>query len=370
MTSIQIEIMIVASIVAISCSLVGVFLVLRKMAMMSDAITHTVLLGIVIAFFITKDLSSPLLMVGAGIMGVITVFLVESLKNTRLLSEEASIGVVFPFIFSIAVVLISKYAGNVHLDTDAVLLGELAFVPLERMTVFGLSIPSAMFNAIIILIIDVVVITLLFKEFKLSSFDAILAGVLGFSPILLNYLLMTLVSITAVGAFNAVGSILVIAFMIGPPITAYLMTHNLKVMIVLSTIISIVNVVLGYQMAVFFDVSIAGSMAVMTGITFTLVFLFSRREGYITRKYRSIKQHHEFNDTLVLLHLYEYESKQNASLTTEALYERIQWQNKKLQKILNELTELSYIEVKDGRIHLTDLGSKEAFSREVEIFDR
>ena len=136
MSQAQFEIQLIASIVAVACALLGVFLVLRRMAMMSDAISHTVLLGIVITFFITKSITSPLLLIGAAVMGVITVSLVELINRTRLVREDAAIGLVFPAIFSIAVIMISRFAGDVHLDTDAVLLGELAFAPFNRLRLF------------------------------------------------------------------------------------------------------------------------------------------------------------------------------------------------------------------------------------------
>jgi manganese/zinc/iron transport system permease protein len=137
--NIALEIQLVAVVVAVACSLPGVFLVLRRMALMSDAITHTVLLGIVLAFFLTHNIASPLLVLGAAAMGVITVALVELLLKTRLVREDASIGLVFPALFSIAVILISRYAGSVHLDTDAVLLGEIAFAPFRRLEMGGMD---------------------------------------------------------------------------------------------------------------------------------------------------------------------------------------------------------------------------------------
>lgn len=365
MTLGQYEILIVASIVAVSCALVGVFLVLRKMAMMSDAITHTVLLGIVLGFFVTHDLSSPLLLVGALIMGIITVYLVETLQRTRLLSEEASIGVVFPLIFSIAIVLISRYAGNVHLDTDAVLLGELAFIPLDRMTLFGLSFPVAYVNTGLILLIDIVVINLFFKELQLSSFDALLAATLGFSPIFLNYLLMTLVSITAVGAFNAVGSVLVIAFMIGPPITAYLLTHDLKKMIALSVFFAIFNVVLGYGVAMFFDVSIAGSMALVTGLTFIAMMMLNRDNGYLSTRLRIRKQRHSFSELVILFYLNDHDT-----LDKEVLFEAINWDNHKIKTILDSLEKHDEISIHANRISVTDNGIHRINDQEAIIFDR
>lgn len=231
----QMEIQLIAVIVAIACALPGVFLVLTKKTMMSDSITHTILLGIVIAFFITHDLTSPLLIIGATLMGVLTVWLTEALSRTNLLAEDASIGVVFPFLFSIAIILISKYAGAVHLDTDSVLLGELTFAPFARMKVAGVDIGAkAIYTTGFLLILNVLATWIFFKELKITTFDPLLAAALGFSPAIVHYGLMTIVSVTAVGSFQAVGSILVVAFMVGPPVTAYLLTDDLKKMLWLS----------------------------------------------------------------------------------------------------------------------------------------
>ncbi len=208
----QIEIQIIAVIVAVACALPGTFLVLRKMSMMSDSITHTILLGIVLTFFVTHDLSSPLLIMGAALMGVVTVWLTELLSRTRLLAEDAAIGVVFPLLFSIAIILITRYAGSVHLDTDSVLLGELAFAPFDRMVIGGVDMGAkAIYTTGVLLLINLAAIIIFFKELKIATFDPMLAAVLGFSPALVHYGLMTLVSLTTVGAFQAVGSVLVVA---------------------------------------------------------------------------------------------------------------------------------------------------------------
>src|SRR5215211_1947892 len=180
MSQAQFEIQLIASIVAVACALLGVFLVLRRMAMMSDAISHTVLLGIVIGFFITKSITSPVLLVGAALMGVITVSLVELINRTGLVREDASIGLVFPAIFSMAVIMISRFAGDVHLDTDAVLLGELAFAPFNRLSLFGKELgPEALFSSGSILLINLIFIVLFYKELKLATFDPALAAALG-----------------------------------------------------------------------------------------------------------------------------------------------------------------------------------------------
>src|SRR5512134_2277386 len=300
MSQAQLEIQLIAAIVAVACALPGVFLVLRRMAMMSDAISHTVLLGIVVAFFITKSLESPLLLIGAALMGVITVSLVELLNRTRLVREDAAIGLAFPFIFSIAVILISRYAGDVHLDTDAVLLGELAFAPFNRLRLFGLDIgPEALYTTGGILLLNLIFIVLFYKELKLATFDPALAAALGFLPAVIHYVLMTLVSLTAVGAFDAVGSVLVVAFMIAPPAAAYLLTDRLSRMLLYSVLIGVFSAISGYWLAHALDASIAGSMAVMTGASFLAAYLFAPEQGLIARVRRRQGQRIEFALTML-----------------------------------------------------------------------
>lgn len=366
----QIEIQIIAVIVAVACSLPGVFLVLRKMAMMSDAITHTILLGIVIAFFIVNSLSSPFLIVGAALMGVFTVFLTEGLNSTKLVSEDSAIGIVFPLLFSIAIIIISKYAGSVHLDTDSVLLGELAFATFNRMKIFGLDIGAkAMYSMGFILLINLLFIGIFFKELKLVTFDPALAAVLGFSPALIHYSLMTIVSITAVGAFESVGSILVIAFMIGPPVTAYLLTDNLKTMIILSGFIGALSGVLGYQFASIFDVSIAGSMALMVGLLFLLVFIFAPKRGFITTFRRRRLQKIEFAEKSLMFHLYNHEGDENEVIESgiNTIQRHLQWNEQFLQNILKDLEEKEKIFIKDDIIKLTDIGREYAIRSYEEI---
>lgn len=355
----ELEIQLIAVIVAVASSLPGVFLVLRKMAMMTDAITHTILLGIVIAFFITNSLTSPLLIVGAALMGVFTVFLTEILNSTRLVSEDSAIGVVFPLLFSIAIIIISKYAGSIHLDTDAVLLGELAFAPFNRMLIFGKDIGAkAIYTMGAILIINILYIVVFFKELKIVTFDPALAAVLGFMPTLIHYSLMSIVSITAVAAFESVGSILVIAFMIGPPVTAYLLTDNLKKMILISASIGGINGVLGYQFAKYFDVSISGSMALMTGTIFLMVFIFAPKRGLITTISRRRKQKVEFAGKSLLFHILNHEGEDDEYLESglKTINEHLNWDKDFLNKILNELKKDEKVYIEKDIIKLTDSG--------------
>lgn len=284
MSTAQIEIIILASMVASTCALPGVFLVLRKMSLMSDAISHAILLGIVIAFFYTKNLSSPFLLLGATLVGLLTVTLTEAVIKTRKLKEDAAIGLVFPLLFSLGVILLSRYAHNVHLDTQCVLLGEIAFAPFDRIFFGNMDLgPQGFWVMGTILAINLSFIATFYKELKISTFDPDLAASLGFNPNLLHYALMAVVSVTCVGAFQTVGSILVVALMITPPATAYLLTDRLSHMILYSGIIGILSAISGYALAFWLDTSIAGSMAAMSGVIFIFVLVFAPERGLMAR---------------------------------------------------------------------------------------
>lgn len=276
--SANLTIQLIAILISISCSLLGVFLVLKSMSMLTDTISHTVLLGIVLSFFVVHDLSSPFLIVGATLVGLFTVYLVELLKNTNLIKEDAAIAVVLSILFSIAVILISKYTANIHLDIDAVLLGELAFAPFYKIEIFGINIVKGILTSGIILILNIIFISTFFKELKISTFDKTLASVLGLFPTLVHYLLMTLVSVTAVVSFDAVGATLMISFMIGPAATAYLVAKNLKAMIFYSILVGCLSSIIGFYLARFLDVSISGSIAVVIGLIFFITLLIKRKK--------------------------------------------------------------------------------------------
>ncbi|MGI6169011.1 MAG: metal ABC transporter permease [Christensenellales bacterium] len=305
----QLEIQLIAVMVAVACALPGTFLVLRRMAMMSDSISHTILLGIVLAFFITRDLSSPLLILGAALIGLATVWMTETLKTTRLMAEDAAIGIVFPLLFSIAVILITGYADSVHLDTDSVLLGELAFAPFDRLVIGGQDMGArALYITGGLLAINLLAILLFFKELKLATFDPLLAATLGFAPTLVYYGLMGLVSITAVGAFQAVGSVLVVAFMVGPPLAAYLLTDRLSHMLLLSSLFAAFSGLVGYYSAMLLDVSIAGSMAVAVGAMFLLVFLVAPRKGLFCALGKRWSRRKRLGEAQLLLYMMDRDS--------------------------------------------------------------
>lgn len=280
MSGLHFELMLIAVLTAVTCALPGVFLVLRGVAMMSDAISHAILLGIAGMFLIVKKLDSPLLIVGAAGAGVLTVVCTEMIIRSKRLKQDAAIGLIFPFFFSLGVILISYYARNVHLDVDMVLLGELAFAPFNRLLIAGIDCgPYALWVVSTALLINIAFVRFFYKELVITTFDATLASLSGFCPVFFYYCLMTITSITAVATFDIVGSIMVVALMITPAATAYMMTNRVVDMIAFSLLFASFSAIFGYLCASWADVSIAGSIACMTGVFF--MFGLVRAKGKV-----------------------------------------------------------------------------------------
>ncbi len=355
MNSPQIEIQLIAVVVAIACAIPGVFLVLRKMALISDAISHAILPGIVIGFFITQDLNSPLLILLAALTGVITVVLVEFIQKTGLVKEDTAIGLVFPVLFSIGVILIAKNANDVHLDVDAVLLGELAFAPFDRFMISGMDVgPKSLWVMGGILVSIITLLILFFKELKVSTFDAGLSSAMGISPIILHYGLMSVSSVTVVGAFDAVGAILVVALMIAPAATAYLLTNDLKKMIWLSIIFGVLSAISGYWMANLLDASISGSIATALGFIFLVVYLFATKKGLISVLYRQKQQKIEVSLITFLLHLNRHEEESERHV--KHLQEHINWQEIQARTVLTLAEKNNLVEIENNIVFLTEKG--------------
>ncbi|UQZ37705.1 iron ABC transporter [Paenibacillus sp. PK3_47] len=280
-------ILLTASLVGLTCGIIGTFLILRRMAMMADAISHSVLLGIVVAFLITKQLSGGHMLIGSIIAGLATAVLVQFL-HSRGVAQEASIGVVFTTLFAAGVVLIATKVGNAHLDVQHALMGEITFVPWNKVNVPWIGeVPQATLMLSIVLVIVLAVILAFYKEWKITSFDPALAASLGLPVVFMHYLFMTLVSVTTVASFDAVGAIMVVAMLITPAASAYLWTEKLSVMLLLSAGFGVLSAITGYYIAVWLDTSISGSMAFATGIVFLASFIGSPTNGVFSRYLRA-----------------------------------------------------------------------------------
>lgn len=337
MLSITATIILITVIVAYAASLPGTLLFLRGVSLLSDAISHAVLLGIAVMFLIVQSLNSVWLFIGATIAGVATVVATESLMQTQRIKHDAAIGIVFPCFFSIGILLISLYARNVHLDTDMVILGEVAFAPFYRLTIGGYDLGAhALWSGGIISIINTMFILLCFKELKATLFDDGFSSVVGLRPRLLYYVLMTLTSVTAVGAFEIVGSVVVVALMITPAATAYLLVHRFEQLLVASPVISICSAVGGYAMARALDVSIAGSIAAVAGMIFLGVLLGAPDTGLIARWFHKKRSRRQLAQRILQAYLRQqtdYAAKQHV------IARDLEWSSSFVDTIITESVE-------------------------------
>ncbi len=286
------QIVVVGALAAMSCALLGVFLVLRKMSMMGDAISHAVLPGLATAFLLTGTRDAHWMLLGAALVGVVTAALVEWIHRAGRVESGASMGIVFTVLFAIGLVLVRYAADHVDLDPDCVLNGALELAPQYPVTVLGIAMPRAALQSGIALLANLAFVLLCYKELKLASFDPALATSLGINARLMHYALMTLVAVTTVAAFESVGSILVIAMLIVPPAAAYLLTDRLSALVVLSLLIAAASAVGGHAAALYLpawlgyeriSVQSSGSIAVFAGLLFMLALLAGPRYGVISR---------------------------------------------------------------------------------------
>lgn len=272
---------------ACSCALLGNFLVLRRMSLMGDAISHAVLPGLAIAFMITNSRSSIPMFVGAIIAGVLTAVMTHAVTTHGKVEHGAAMGVVFSVLFAFGLVLIRQAADHVDLDPGCVLYGNITQILLDAIDE---TIPPAAVNLAIVCAVNGLFVALFYKELKISTFDPDLATTLGIHAGVMHYVLMILVSLTAVANFEAVGSILVVAMLIVPAVTAHLLTDRLGVMILLSLVLASVSATGGHVMAAFaphwlgynLDLNTAAATVVLAGVFLTLAVFFAPQHGLLS----------------------------------------------------------------------------------------
>lgn len=352
----------VGALVGIASTLVGTFLVLRGTSMLADAISHSIVFGIVIVWLFTGAQSGPLQLIGAALTGILTVFLTELLVSSRRVKQDAAIGLVFPLLFSIGVLLLNLYAANVHIDTHTVLLGEIGFVWLDTLTLGGFEVPQALVWMGLVTLVNALFVGLFFKELKLATFDPALAKALGFAPGVLFYVLLFLTSTTAVAAFDAVGAVLFVAFVITIPAAAWLLTDRLGVMLALGVVISIASSLAGYALAVTWDVSIGAMMAVCTGFFLLAAFLFGPRYGLVAQLLLRARQRQRNETRNLAVHLYNHEGEpeQGEESLARALREHLLWSRERAHRAIVQGLDEGYI-VRDGeRLRLTGRGREMA----------
>ncbi|MDO4594591.1 MAG: metal ABC transporter permease [Tissierellia bacterium] len=352
-------ILLIMTLTSISLSILGLFLIFRNMSMTADAISHTVLLGIVIGFLFVRDINSPILVIFAAIMGLIMVFITQKLSEKKLMKNDDALGFIFPLFFSIAVIIISKYLRNVHIDTEIVLSGEVVFAPFDTIEIFNFEIPKALLTSIIAIVLNVLFIAIFYKELVIATFDENFAKLSNIKTSALFYALMALISLNTVIAFDTVGAILVVSFLIVPAASGYLLTQKLKNTFILTIIIAIIDSFLGYFLAYKFNLSVSGVTAGISGIIFLICLLFNR-EGIFTKIYNTHVLKRQINLFLVLVHVDNHKNSIDRfeELGLNTIYKHLSIKKDVLDHILKKLIDKEFIKVneKDQIFEITDDG--------------
>jgi manganese/zinc/iron transport system permease protein len=353
---------VVLSLVAAACALPGVFLLLRRMSLVSDAVGHVLLFGIVLAYFVVRDVDSPWLLVGAAAAGLGAVALMELLQKTRLVKEDAAIGLVFPALFAGGVLLASLYLRNTHLDADAVLLGHPDLATADEWRVGPLFVPGAAVKLGGVLSVNLALLVLFFKELKLTTFDPALAAALGFRPGRVHYGLMAVVSVTAVAAFDAVGPVLVVGFFVVPAAAAYLLTDRLGVLLVLAAALGAGAAWAGTFAAAALDANTAGAVAAVLGLLFAAVFVIAPSRGLLAQAVRRWRQRRDFYETMLAVHLLHHEgTAAEADESSEAgLFAHFHWPKRNAAAVVRRAVRHGIVERAGAGLKLTLAGRERA----------
>lgn len=278
-------VILLACVTALACALPGVFVVLRKNSMIVDGIAHAVLPGIIVGYWLTHNLNSPVLILGAALAGLLVVLGNEWLSDTGLLAGDAPQGLIFPALFAGGIILVSMDLQHAHLDTNAVLIGDLNLSVFPALVVNGVNIgPQYLYTMLGVLAVNAAFIAVFYRKLKLTTFDRHFAEVLGMRTKLLNTAFMFLVSMTVVAAFKAVGAILVISLLVVPAATAQLISKRLSVMIVLTAVFAVAGAVAGFWIAYVLNTGTSAAMAVFYGIFFVAVAVIDKVATRVRRK--------------------------------------------------------------------------------------
>lgn len=349
---------------AVAASLLGNFLVLRRLSMLGDAISHAVLPGLAAAFLLTASRQSVPMFLGAVAAGVLTALLTEWIRGSGRVDEGAAMGVVFTSLFALGLVMIVQAADHVDLDPGCVLYGAIELTPLDTTSIGGWNVPRVVVQLAIVLAINLAFVVLFFKELKIAAFDPALATASGLSARAMHYVLMTLVAVTSVASFESVGNILVVAMFVAPAAAAHLLTDRLPTMIVVSAVIAAVSAFAGHVAAIvvpswfgFGSTSTAGMMAVAAGVLFAAAALFAPRHGVLVRQARHAMLAWKILADDVVALLYRLREQNDAATSVEALHELLLARKASLRVVLAWQQRQGLVVADEGGYRLTERGT-------------
>ena len=332
--------------VGISCGLIGTYIMLRRLSLIGDALAHAVLPGVVIGFMIAGK-GALSLFIGALTAGILTSILISFVERNSKIKEDTSIGIIFTGAFALGILLVSQLK-QVHIDLSSYLFGD----------VLGVSDSDLILSSIITAVI-IVSVVLFYKQLLVTSFDPTMAHIIGISTAVVHYFLMTLLSMSIVAGLQSVGVILIIAMLITPPATAYLITDKLKKLLLLSCLFGVMSSVIGLYLSYHLNFASGASIVLVSVLFFALAFLFSPKEGLVIKGYRRI-QNSRINLTEDIIKQIDKEKLTGDSELIHTLSDKLGISKNKIISSLNRIRKMELIDQSDGNYTLTEKGKKVA----------
>lgn len=355
---IEVQIALTGALLAVSGALVGSLLVLRGQALATDAIAHAIVLGIVLVWFATGLRSGPVAVAGAAAAGLAAVLGAQGLARSGLMRGDAAVGLVFSGMFALGVLLISVFARNLHLDTDTVLLGEIALVWLDTRVLFGLDLPLSVWTLAAVAALNAAFVLAFWKELKLASFDPDFAAALGLRPRAFERALLALTAVTAVAAFEAVGVVLFLAFVIVPALAGSLIARSLAGVMGFALASGLVAVAVGLRAGFAFDVNLGGAMALATGLGLLAALVVSPRAGLAALWLRRRAGRRGARVEALLVHLASHEDTPEARHENrpEALTAHLGWRPDQARATVLDALDAGLVTRAGDEIELTATG--------------
>jgi len=366
-------IIVVGALCSIAAALLGNFLVLRRLSLMGDAISHSVLPGIAAAFLFSGTRGSVVVLIGAASMGLLTVWLTELIRRYGKVEESAAIGVVFTTLFAAGLIMIVRAGDSIDLDPSCVLYGSLEMITLDSGkidTPLG-AIPQVVLTLSVVCLLNAFFVIAFFKHWQVSTFDPLLSQAQGISPTLFQYVLASLVAVTCIASFEAVGNILVVAMLVVPASTAFLLSKRLSTMVLLSVLIGIASATTGHLLARFGPVAFgfksvnsAAMMAVASGLFLILAVIASPKAGVLVRwiEHRSLARKIVGEDILALLYRHserlvnEANSQVLAVLASKEIAAQLKIPLQRLRSVATDLVRKRWVTTAQTSFTLTDQG--------------
>ena len=340
--------LIASSMIGVMCGILGVFIVLRNMSLIGDALSHAVLPGVVLGF-VVAGYSVLGFFAGAVFAGIVTAILITWLQRNVPIKNDAAMGIVFTAMFSIGVMWISRISrqDGVHLDLKDFLFGNALGVSNEDLYLTG---------AITIFVILSVIV--FYRYLFATTFQVVIAQTLGIPVKAVYYFLMLLLSLAIVASLKAVGVILVVSMLIAPAATALLLSDRLQKVVVLSAFIGLFSAIIGLLLAIKLETTPGPAMAVTGTMFFLLAVFFSPKKGLLFKYLRknSIRKKVELEDTLKQA----FKLHEKSKLTLSNLIERLGFSSSKVKQYLNKLRQDGLLEWKGETIKMNKKGVQAA----------